>query len=261
MADQIEKSGLPNSYLAVDIETTGLNAKRDKIIEIGAVKVLDGQIAGRFQTLVNPHCELIEITKSLTGITEDMLEGAPGIGDVIGELVDFCEAGLPILGHNVIFDYSFLKRAAVNQKLVFERNGIDTLKLCRRFMPEEEKKNLEAACAFFGILRGQAHRALTDAMDAHLLYQTLRERYGMEKPEEFLEKPLIYKVKREQPASKKQKEDLRYLLKYHKIDLLVQIDYLSRSEISRITDRIILQYGRISTRAQSESDKKEVKDP
>lgn len=236
---------LPNSYLAVDIETTGLNAKQDKIIEIGAVKVRDGQMTEQFQTLVNPYCRLTEITQSLTGITESMLMDAPGITDVIGELVAFCEEGLPILGHHVIFDYSFLKRAAVNQGLAFERNGIDTLKLCRTFMPAEEKKNLEAACAFYGIDRGQAHRALADAIDAHALYQTLYQQYGTENPEEFAEKPLIYKVKRAQPASKKQKEHLRYLVKYHKIDLPVQIDSLSRNEISRITDKIILQYGRI----------------
>lgn len=236
---------IPNSYLAVDIETTGLDAKLDKIIEIGAVKVLDGQMVNQYQTLINPHRELTEKTAVLTGITADMLTDAPGIDEAIGALVDFCEEGLPLLGHHIIFDYSFLKRAAVNEKLGFERNGIDTLKLCRRLMPAEEKKNLEAACSFFEIQRVQAHRALADAVDAHHLYQALRKCCTNENLEEFAEKPLIYKVKREQPASKKQKEDLRYLLKYHKIDLPVQIDYLTRNEISRMTDKIILQYGRI----------------
>lgn len=112
-------------------------------------------------------------------------------------------------------------------------------------MPQEEKKNLEAACRFFEIQRQGAHRALGDAEDAHSLYQRLIALYGETEPGAFAEKPLIYKVKREQPASKKQKEDLRYLLKYHKIDLPVQIDYLSRNEASRITDQVISQYGRI----------------
>lgn len=241
----MEMEHIPNSYLAIDIETTGLDAKLDKIIEIGAVKVRDGQITERFQTLVNPYRELAGQTEALTGITEDMIADAPGIGTVIGTLVAFCEEELPLLGHHIIFDYRFLKRAAVNQRLSFERRGIDTLKLCRRFMPEEERKNLEAACGFYGIIRGQAHRALADAMDAHHLYQALRQRHGCDGAEDFAEKPLIYKVKREQPASKKQKEGLRYLLKYHKIDLPVQIEYLTRNEISRITDKIILQYGRI----------------
>lgn len=233
------------SYVAVDIETTGLNAKLDKIIEIGAVKVIDGQIQDRYQTLVNPYRDLTDQTEQLTKITAAMLAGAPGIAEVIGGLVDFCEEGLPLLGHRILFDYSFLKRAAVNQKLLFERKGIDTLKLCRHFMPAEGKKNLAAACEYYGIVREQAHRAYADALDAHLLFQALLERHGKDEPGEFEEKPLIYKVKREQPASKKQKEGLRYLLKYHKIDLPVQIDYLSRNEISRITDKIILQYGRI----------------
>ena len=82
-------------------------------------------------------------------------------------------------------------------------------------------------------------------VNAIRVYQKLLEKHGAKAPEIFAAKPLIYKVKREQPASKKQKEDLRYLLKYHKIDLPVQIDYLSRNEISRITDQIISRYGRI----------------
>ena len=63
--------------------------------------------------------------------------------------------------------------------------------------------------------------------------------------EVFMAKPMIYKVKKEQPATKKQKEDLRYLLKYHKIDVPVEIDHLSRNEVSRLQDQIIFQYGRI----------------
>ena len=64
----------------------------------------------------------------------------------------------------------------------------------------------------------------------------------------FDAKPMIYRVKKEQPASKKQKEDLRYLLKYHKIDVPVEIEFLSRNEVSRLKDNIISQYGRIGTR-------------
>lgn len=234
------------SYIAVDLETTGLNPKLDKIIEIGAIRVEQGQEMARFHTMVNPRRPLEERVTALTGITDQMVENAPDIGDIIPGLVDFC-GNLPLLGHHIIFDYSFLKRAAVNERLGFERSGIDTLKLCRRWMPPEEKKNLEAACAWFGILRESAHRALSDARDAHRLYQALAERWGEAEPETFAPKPLIYKVKREQPASKKQKEDLRYLLKYHKIDLPVQIDFLSRNEVSRLTDKIISQYGRIRT--------------
>ena len=228
-----------NSYIALDLETTGLNPKQDKIIEIGAVRVENGQETGRFHTMLNPHRELEERITELTGIAWDMLKDAPDIVDILEEFLAFC-GELPLLGHRIIFDYSFVKRAAVNQGLSFEKNGIDTLTICRRFMPAEESKRLGAACAFYGLTQESAHRALGDALDAHRLYQKLLEKHGAKAPEIF-----AAKVKREQPASKKQKEDLRYLLKYHKIDLPVQIDYLSRNEISRITDQIISRYGRI----------------
>lgn len=235
---------IPQTYIAVDLETTGLDPKRDKIIEIGAIRIENGIEMAQYHTMVNPRRQLQEHTTGLTGIAGEMVENAPDIGDIIGEVLDFC-GELPLLGHNILFDYSFLKRAAVNCGMKFEREGIDTLKLCRQFMPEEERKNLASACAFYGIEQESAHRALGDAMDAHRLYRKLVLSHGESNWEAFLPKPLIYKVKREQPASKKQKEDLRYLLKYHKIDLPVQIDYLSRNEVSRIKDKIISQYGRI----------------
>ena len=234
----------PDDYVAIDLETTGLDPKRDKIIEIGAALVSGGEVVKTFSTLVNPRRELDERIGELTGITSDMVAGAPDIGEVIGRIVEFCGA-LPLLGHHIIFDYSFLKRAAVNQGLPFEKNGIDTLTLCRRFMPDEERKNLGNASLYYGIKQEGAHRAMADALTAHLLYQAVKKIHFSAAPQVFSCKPLVYKVKKEQPATKKQKEVLRDLLKYHRINVSVQIDYLSRNEVSRMTDKIILQYGRI----------------
>ena len=173
-----------NSYIALDLETTGLNPKQDKIIEIGAVRVETGQETGRFHTMLNPHRELEERITELTGIAWDMLKDAPDIVDILEEFLAFC-GELPLLGHRIIFDYSFVKRAAVNQGLSFEKNGIDTLTICRRFMPAEESKRLGAACAFYGLTQESAHRALGDALDAHRLYQKLLEKHGAKAPEIF----------------------------------------------------------------------------
>ncbi len=233
-----------SSYVAVDLETTGLDPKRDKIIEIGAVRVIDGQIRENYETFVNPYRMLEERIIMLTGISDQQVNKAPGIGEVIEGFLKFAK-GLPILGHHVIFDYSFLKRAAVNNGHCFECQGIDTLKLARRFMPGEEKKNLRAACGYFGVEQNCIHRALADAIAAHRLYLEMAKRYGEKEPDAFGSQALIYKVKKEQPATKRQKEHLQDLLKYHKIVLTVQTDHLSRNEISRITDKIIAQYGRI----------------
>lgn len=238
---------MAEAYVAVDLETTGLDPKKDKIIEIGACRVADGRITDTLSMFISPRRRLDERITEITGITDQMLEGSPGIEEVIGQVVDFCR-GLPILGHHVIFDYSFLKRASINAGLEFEKYGIDTLSLCRRFMPDENKKNLAAACSFYGIINEEAHRALSDAKAAHYLYQKIKMSHPGKEEAIFGGKPLIYKVKKEQPATKRQKEYLRDLIKYHKIDISVQIDYMSRNEASRLTDKIISGYGRMKTR-------------
>lgn len=235
---------MKGSYVAIDLETTGLDPKTDKIIEIGAVKVRDGKIVSEYSALVQPRRTLSEAVTGLTGITDELLQDAPGVEDIIGFVVEYCE-DLPLLGHHTIFDFSFLKRAAVNHGLEFSCTGIDTLKLCRQFMPPEVKKNLTSACRFFQIENPHAHRALADAYAAHTLYQALFVQYGQEHMEAFTPKTLLYKVKMEQPATKRQKEHLRDLVKYHKISLSVEIDYLTRNEVSRITDKIISKLGRI----------------
>ncbi|MEG0214580.1 MAG: 3'-5' exonuclease, partial [Hungatella sp.] len=92
-----------NSYIAIDLETTGLDPKMDKIIEIGALKVVDGQVVEEYATLVNPRRKLEPQTIELTGIDNLMLEETPGIEEVIEEIVQFCE-GFALLGHHIIFD-------------------------------------------------------------------------------------------------------------------------------------------------------------
>ena len=217
---------MTNSYIALDLETTGLEARLDKITEIAALRVEDGRVEERFVTLVNPGRQLGERITALTGITDDMV--------------------------NILFDYAFLKRAAVNSGLDFEREGIDTLGICRLFMPEDVKRNLTCACSFYEVSQSAAHRAQADAEAAHGLYQVMMARHGEEHPEAFAAKPLIYKAKREQPATKRQKEYLHDLLKCHRIDVTVQIDAMSRSEVSRMIDNIISQYGRMTSRISGE---------
>ncbi len=236
-----------DNYVAIDIETTGLDPKRDKIIEIGAIKVLEGKVCQEKRGFIDPRQALTPLIQELTGISDEMVAGGPGIEEVVEDWESFCR-GLPLLGHRILFDYSFLKRAAVNSGIEFERDGVDTLALCRKFMPAEEKKNLTAACAYYGVVQGKAHRALGDAYSAHRLFEELKNRHFQEDPEAFSPKPLIYKIKKERPATKRQKEVLRDLLKYHKINLAVQIDYMTRNEVSRMTDKIISQYGRIIKR-------------
>ena len=119
-----------NSYIAIDLETTGLNPKTERIIEIGAARVEDGTVVQTYSTFVNPERELDARIRELTGICDDDLKDAPVLDTVLPELLAFC-GELPLLGHHVIFDFSFLKRAAVNRKYTFEQPRAGILRWIR----------------------------------------------------------------------------------------------------------------------------------
>lgn len=158
-----------NSYVSIDIETTGLNPKSDRIIEIGAQKVVEGKPCETFLTFVNPYRTLNKKTIELTGITDQQLVTAPIISDVIESLLDFL-GDFPLVGHRILFDYSFLKKAAVNSKLSFEKEAIDTLKIARKYLEGLEHKNLTYLCEYYNIPH-KPHRALEDAIATSQLYE------------------------------------------------------------------------------------------
>lgn len=231
-----------DTYISIDLETTGLNPKQDRIIEIGAIKVVNGKPEGSFSTLVNPGCSLEERIVELTGIRDEELKDAPYIEDVFPELEDFL-GDLPLLGHSILFDYSFLKRVAVNMKRSFEKQGVDTLKIARKYLAELEHRNLDYLCNYYEIPH-RAHRALQDAEATHILYRKMAEKFDGEQEALFWPSPLVYAVKRDTPATKPQKERLYRLLEQHKIEWEKDVERLTRSEASRFTDKILAEYGR-----------------
>ncbi len=233
---------MTNTYISIDLETTGLNPKLDKIIEIGAVKVIDGQITDTFSTFVNPGRKLEERIVQLTGITQDRVDEAPQIQQILPSLVEFLE-DMPLLGHRILFDYSFLKKAAVNQQIPFEKQGLDTLRIARVFLPDLQKRTLEFLCQHYRI-EHRAHRAIEDARATHKLYRVLAEQYGSQDPAFFEPKPLYYQVKRDTPATKAQKERLSRLIQQHGLEVDYVIEELTRSEASRNTDKILSKYGK-----------------
>lgn len=238
--DIMPKSKIPDNFTVIDLETTGLNPKTEKIIEIGAVRVRDGVVTEQFTTLVNPGRKLEERIIELTGICDKDLETAPFIEDVLPNLIAFIGEDI-LVGHRVLFDFSFIKKAAVNMNLPFERKGIDTLKLARRFLPELQSKRLPFLCEYYGIPL-QAHRAVEDAGATAALYQKLAEAFPQE--DAYQPIPLIYKVKKEGPITPKQKERLYKLIEQHKLIVDYEVDKLTKNEASRITDKILSVYGR-----------------
>lgn len=233
-----------NSYIALDLETTGLNPKYARIIEIGAVKIKEGQVTDTYSKIINAKTTLSEQIIHLTGITQEMMEQGEEIEKVIAELLDFCDEDV-LLGHNIPFDYSFVKKAAVNSKLTFEKQAIDTLKLARKFLPKLEKRSLEYLCNYYQIEHVDKHRAYCDALATSDLYQQFLKQFYQGNEDDFLPFRLNYQVKKEGSITPRQKIYLKDLVKYHKITLTVHIDSLTKNEASRIIDGIILQYGRI----------------
>ena len=235
---------MENNYVAFDLETTGLRPKYDKILEIGAVKVEGGEVTGTYETFIDSGVEIPERITELTGITQEMVQGSPGTKEAVEGFLEF-SGDFVLLGHNVLFDYSFMKRTVVNRGGTYERKGLDTLAISRLCLPQLPGKSLDKMAAHYGIPQEQHHRALDDALTAARLYERLLEEFGEKRPDLFEASPLVFKVKKEGPITNSQKVYLRDLLKYHRIESNVKIEMLTKSEASRMIDGIISQYGKM----------------
>ncbi|BCJ85428.1 ATP-dependent DNA helicase DinG [Effusibacillus dendaii] len=165
---------MQNPYVVIDLETTGFSLKEDSIVEIGAVRIENGQISDTFSTLVKQDRPLTDICKELTGITDDDLADAPTLEEVIPQFLKFVD-GYNLIAHNASFDVSFLNAA-------FERCGylpvsgrcIDTLELAQILWPQETGYALEMLTFKYGIPHEKSHRALSDAKATAELFLLLQ---------------------------------------------------------------------------------------
>ncbi len=227
--------------IAIDVETTGISPEKERIIEIGAFRPETGEI---FRTLINPGRPLPDKITELTGITDDMLVDAPEEAEAIQRLLEFMGDDTVLLGHNVSFDHSFLVQAIRRcgfPEPVFQ--GIDTLKLSRVLCPELPNKKLETMVDHFGLTNERAHRAFEDAKVTVELYQCLK---AMNKePELFWPVPMYFKAKKTEPMTQKQRSFLSAILKYHQLEEKYSMENLSKSEASRLIDKLLLAYGRV----------------
>ena len=211
--------------VVLDLETTGLNPRTDKIIEIGALLVEDGEILDTFSTFVSPGRKLLPQTTEITGITDEMLEHAPVFADIAEKLLAFLGEHV-LLGHSIISDYAFLKKALVNE----QPKGF-------AFLPAEQKKALSALTAYFQIPH-EPHRAFADAQATLLLYEKLWDLYEEGTPSAFIPFPLHYQIKREVPVMPKQIEQIRRLLEERGIPCDRDLSQLTKNEASRLADQI-----------------------
>lgn len=231
-------------YVCVDIETSGIRTKWDKIIEIGAVKVRNGKVVDTFSTLIDPGVPIPYRITELTGIDDSMVKGQPRIEEVLPKFIEFAEDDV-LLGHNLRFDFSFLKQNALNLDLTFNKKGMDTLKIARKKLKELESRSLDFLCKHYGIYDPEHHRAFNDANVTSQLYEIFVKAYGDDEPELFEAEELVYKVKKMQPITDKQRKYLLALIDYHKIEIDYDVDSLSKNEASKKIDKILSEKGRI----------------
>lgn len=234
-----------DSYLVVDVETTGISVKSEKIIEIGAVRVENHIVTGTYDRLLYPGKKLEDRIVELTGITDEELKDAPLFEEIKDEFLEFA-GDLPLVGHQIVFDYSFLKKEYNNCGIPFERMGADTLRISRVCCPTLEKKTLVAMCTHFGISL-KPHRAIEDAVATAQLYEELATQYAsMEVYAKYFDAGFIKatKVKKQQKASKQQIERLEQI--YEKLGIIpdVNLQLITRSDANRLYDRLVAQYGR-----------------
>ena len=150
-------------YVAFDLETTGLYARRDKIIEIGAVRMKNGQEIERFQTFVDPGCRLEKRTTDLTGITDDMLRGAPKIAEALPKFLEFVN-GSVLVAHNASFDTTFIQHACEKQGIPYELTSVDTLTISQNILTHLHKFSLDVVAKDFEMDDFNHHRAGDDAL-------------------------------------------------------------------------------------------------
>ena len=135
-----------------------------------------------------------------------------------------------------------MKMAAASFKYSFEREGVDTLSVARKLLSGLENKKLETLCAHYHYVNEAAHRAYDDALATAVVFEQMKKEFPDEK-DIFLPKQLQYKVKKERPATEKQKRYLMQLMQYHAISESIDLEQMTQREASKKIDNIILNYG------------------
>ena len=159
---------LTEEFVAFDLETTGLNSREDKIIEIGAVVMKDGKEIDRFQTFVDPHQKLENVTTELTGITDTMLKGAPSIEEILPKFIEFVGDRV-LVAHNADFDTGFIQSACKNQNLPYDFTSVDTLALSMVLMTQMKRYKLNLVADALNLPEFNHHRAADDAVTCGLI--------------------------------------------------------------------------------------------
>lgn len=177
-------TGFDGTFICFDIETTGLSAARDKITEIGAVKVENGVITDTFSTFANPEMPIPQKITQLTGITDDMVKDAPSQSEAVDAFLEFAGDNV-LVAHNAPFDTSFIAKACEDMGREYNYTSIDTVAISRAILTDIKNCKLDTVAKFLRLGDFNHHRATDDAeMLARIfinLCQRLTDDYGITK--------------------------------------------------------------------------------
>ena len=177
-------TGFDGTFICFDIETTGLSAARDKITEIGAVKVENGVITDTFSTFANPEMPILQKITQLTGITDDMVKDAPSQSEAVSAFLEFAGDNV-LVAHNAPFDTSFIAKACEDMGREYNYTSIDTVAISRAILTDIKNCKLDTVAKFLRLGDFNHHRATDDAeMLARIfinLCQRLTDDYGITK--------------------------------------------------------------------------------
>ncbi len=167
---------IDGEFICFDIETTGLSAKYERITEIGAVRVVNGEIKDKFSTFVNPQKNIPPKITDITGITDDMVKDAPLESEAIKSFLEFCGKSSVLVAHNAPFDISFIKAAANRLNVEFTNTYIDTVPMCRSMLTGIKNCKLDTVVSYLKLPSFNHHRATDDAIALANIFISLIER-------------------------------------------------------------------------------------
>lgn len=242
---------LNGEFIVFDIETTGLSVLQERITEIGAVRMVNGEIKDTFSTFVDPEKHIPEKITELTGITDEMVAGAPKEYEAVKAFLDFCGDNAVVVAHNAGFDTSFIKAAAEKNSLPYTLTHIDTLAISRGMFPQLAKHKLDTVAKHLKLGDFNHHRACDDAMMLARIFQVmltkLSEEYKISDTSqisEALPRPSFksYKYYHQILLVKNQLglKNLYKLISKSHIDYFYKKPLLPRSELVKLRDGLII---------------------
>ncbi len=205
-----DSRSINDEIIVFDVETTGLSFKNDRLTEIGAVKVRNMQVVDSFNTMVNPGIKIPRHITELTGITDEMVAGAPDEAQALEMFMKFCGESPVLAAHNANFDTTFINEVCRRHEIDFEYNWIDTLILCQCMMPELGRHKLDYVAKQLKLGKFEHHRASDDALMLAKIYIELVNRLAKDKGLEMLN----------ELDEKAGEVDVKKLRSYHQIILV-----------------------------------------